>query len=100
VIILLKNQYSFIVVPDGNVLINPTGNPAMAVGGMGDILTGMIAAFLAQGYFASNAAILACYLHGRTGDELKEEGMNNIVPRYLVERLPFVISSHNTLLNP
>jgi NAD(P)H-hydrate epimerase len=100
VIILLKNQYSFIVVPDGNVLINPTGNPAMAVGGMGDILTGMIAAFLAQGYSASNAAIFACYLHGRAGDELKEEGMNSIVPRYLVEQLPFVISSHNTLLNP
>lgn len=100
VIILLKNQYSFIVLPDGNVLINPTGNPAMAVGGMGDILTGMIAAFLAQGYPAQNAAILACYLHGKAGDELKEEGMNSIPPRYLVKRLPFVVSSHNSLSNP
>ena len=94
VIILLKNQYSFIVLPDGNVLTNPTGNPAMAVGGMGDILTGMIAGFLAQGYSAPNAAILACYLHGKAGDELKEEGMNSIPPRYLVERLPFVINGY------
>ncbi len=90
-IILLKNQYSFIVLPDGNVLINPTGNPAMAIGGMGDVLTGMIAAFLAQGYAAKDAALLACYLHGKAGDELKEEGMNSIPPRYVVRRLLFVI---------
>ncbi len=92
VIILLKNQYSFIVLPDGNVLINPTGNPAMAVGGMGDVLTGMIAALLAQGYEPKDAVLLACYLHGKAGDELKAEGMNSIPPRYLVERLPGVIA--------
>ncbi|MGV3685936.1 MAG: NAD(P)H-hydrate dehydratase [Daejeonella sp.] len=91
IIILLKNQYSFIVLPDGNVLINPTGNPAMAVGGMGDVLTGMIAAFLAQGYAAKDAAILACYLHGKTGDGLKKEGMSSIPPRHVIQRLPFVI---------
>ena len=93
IIIILKNQYSFIVLPHGNVLINPTGNPAMAVGGMGDVLTGMIAAFLAQGYPAKDAAMLACYLHGKTGDELRDEGMNSIPARYLIERLPFLIAS-------
>src|SRR5690606_29775068 len=41
-IIVLKNRYTFIVLPDGNVVINPTGNPAMASGGMGDVLTGML----------------------------------------------------------
>ena len=91
IIILLKNQYSFIVLPDGNVLINPTGNPAMAVGGMGDVLTGMIAGFLAQGYPAKEAVMIACFVHGKTGDELKDKGMNSVLPRYLIETIPFII---------
>ncbi|MHB1177529.1 MAG: NAD(P)H-hydrate dehydratase [Daejeonella sp.] len=94
IIILLKNRYSFIVLPDGNVLINPTGNPAMATGGMGDILTGMIAGFLAQGYSAKESAILGCYLHGEAGDELRDEGMNSVPARYIVERLPYVIGRY------
>ena len=92
VIILLKNQYSFIVLPDGNVLINPTGNPAMAVGGMGDVLTGMITAFLAQGYTSKDAAIIACYLHGKAGNQFRDEGMNSVLPRELVKRLPLVLN--------
>lgn len=89
IIILLKNQYTFIVLPDGNILINPTGNPAMAVGGMGDVLTGMIAAFLAQAYTPEKAAMLSVYLHGRAGDEL--EGMNSVPPRYVTRIIPGVI---------
>ena len=97
IIILLKNKYSFIILPNGKVLINPTGNPAMAVGGMGDVLTGMIASFLAQGYKAEDAAILGCYLHGKTGDVLKEEkGMNSIPPRYIIEKLPEIILKSNS----
>ncbi len=93
IIILLKNQYSFIVLPGGKVLINPTGNAAMAIGGMGDVLTGMIAAFLAQGYPSEEAAIIACYIHGKAGDELRDGGMNSVLPRYLIEKLPKVIAS-------
>lgn len=89
IIILLKNQYTFIVLPNGNVLINPTGNPAMAVGGMGDVLTGMIASFLAQGYGPETAAMLSVYLHGRAGDELME--MNSVPPRYLTRMIPGII---------
>lgn len=93
-IIVLKNQYTFIIRPDGNVLINPTGNPAMATGGMGDVLTGMIAAFLAQGYKAEDSALAACYLHGKAGDLLKEKGgMHCIPPRYLIRKLPEVIGA-------
>ena len=93
-IIVLKNQYSFVILPDGDVLINPTGNPAMAVGGMGDVLTGMIVAFLAQGYRSEEAAILACYIHGETGDVLnKKSRMNCIPPRYLINELPKTINS-------
>lgn len=71
-VIILKNQYTFIVGQDGNVKINSTGNPAMAQGGMGDVLTGLVASFLAQGFTAGQAACIACYLHGRAGDDLAE----------------------------
>lgn len=92
IIIVLKNQYTFIVEEDGAVYINPTGNAAMATGGMGDVLTGMIAAFIAQGYRSVHAAILACYIHGKAGDILKTKGgMFSIPPRYLIKKLPQVI---------
>jgi hydroxyethylthiazole kinase-like uncharacterized protein yjeF len=73
IVIVLKNQYTFICLPTGKVLINPTGNPAMAQGGMGDILTGIIAGFVAQKYSATDAALLACYIHGKAGDHLAQE---------------------------
>jgi hydroxyethylthiazole kinase-like uncharacterized protein yjeF len=73
IVIVLKNQYTFICLPTGKILINPTGNPAMAQGGMGDILTGIIAGFVAQKYSAADAAILACYIHGKAGDHLAHE---------------------------
>jgi len=89
--IVLKNQYTFIVLPDRRVLINPTGNPAMASGGMGDVLTGIIVSFLAQGYNAEEACVLACYLHGKAGDLLAASG-NAIIPAsQLIAKLPFVI---------
>lgn len=65
--IVLKNRYSFIVSPDKQVLINPTGSPAMASGGMGDVLTGMITAFIAQGYESLQACTAAVYIHGLCG---------------------------------
>ncbi|KLT65170.1 bifunctional ADP-dependent NAD(P)H-hydrate dehydratase/NAD(P)H-hydrate epimerase [Pedobacter sp. BMA] len=73
IVIVLKNQYTFICAPDGSIFINPTGNPAMAQGGMGDVLTGVIAAFVAQNYTSVEAAILACYVHGKSGDVLASE---------------------------
>lgn len=69
-VIVLKNQYTFVVDQTGGVTINPTGNPAMAQGGMGDVLTGLIASFSAQGYTANESASISCYLHGKAGDEL------------------------------
>ena len=70
VIIVLKNQYTFICVPSGEVYINPTGNPSMASGGMENVLTGIITALLAQNYTAEQSAILGVYLHGKAGDDL------------------------------
>ena len=54
--------------PNGNLWINSTGNPGMATGGMGDVLTGVIAGLMAQGIPSESAAALGVYLHGLSGD--------------------------------
>ena len=68
VIIILKGAFTSISLPNGKVYFNPTGNPGMATAGSGDVLTGMILAFLAQGYKPEKAAIMGVYLHGYAGD--------------------------------
>ncbi|MDQ1329942.1 MAG: ADP-dependent NAD(P)H-hydrate dehydratase / NAD(P)H-hydrate epimerase [Thermodesulfobacteriota bacterium] len=70
--LILKGAGTVIAHPDGRVFINPTGNPGMASGGMGDILTGIIAGLVAQGYPVEEAARIGVYLHGRAGDDLEE----------------------------
>ncbi len=67
-ILVLKGAYTSVALPDGNIFFNSTGNPGMATGGCGDILTGMITALLAQGYDPASAAITGVYLHGVAGD--------------------------------
>ena len=66
--VVLKGHRTIIATPDEKVFINPTGNPGMATGGTGDVLTGMIAAWLAQLLDAEAACKLAVYLHGIAGD--------------------------------
>lgn len=66
--VVLKGHRSLVAAPDGSVSINLTGNPGMATGGSGDVLTGMIAAWLGQLLDAEAAACLAVYLHGLGGD--------------------------------
>ncbi len=68
VYILLKGAHSCIACPDGNCYFNSTGNPGMATGGSGDVLTGMLTGLLAQGYSAFETVILGTYLHGLAGD--------------------------------
>jgi NAD(P)H-hydrate epimerase len=68
VFVVLKGHRTLIATPDGKVFINPTGNPGMATGGTGDVLTGMIAAWLAQLLDAEAACKLAVYVHGMAGD--------------------------------
>jgi NAD(P)H-hydrate epimerase len=66
--VVLKGHRTIIATPDGHVFINPTGNPGMATGGTGDLLTGMVAAWLAQLLDAEAACRLAVFLHGFAGD--------------------------------
>jgi NAD(P)H-hydrate epimerase len=68
VYVVLKGHRTLIATPDGAVFINPTGNPGMASGGTGDVLSGMLAAWLAQLLDAEAACKLAVYLHGMAGD--------------------------------
>ena len=68
VYLILKGAHSTIATPNGEVFFNSTGNAAMAKGGSGDVLTGMLAALLAQGYSSLNSCLLGVYLHGLCGD--------------------------------
>ncbi|WP_207535459.1 NAD(P)H-hydrate dehydratase [Desertivirga arenae] len=68
--IILKNRYTIIITPAGQCIFNPTGTPAMGSGGMGDVLTGIIASFLAQGYASESAALLGVFLHGKAGEDV------------------------------
>ncbi len=86
-IIILKNQYTFVCLPNEEIHINQTGNPGMASGGMGDVLTGMIIGFLAQGYSSADAAKLAVYAHGKAGDELARKRFT-VSALQVAEQLP------------
>lgn len=70
---VLKGAGSLCATRDGRLFVNTTGNPGMSSAGMGDVLTGMIAAFIAQGLTADNAMLLAVHLHGAAGDALAQQ---------------------------
>ena len=91
-IVVLKGHQTLIADPEGHVNVNPTGNPGMASGGMGDVLGGMIAALLARGVDPFDAACAAVYIHGFAGDLLKEEmGDTGMAAMDLAERIPMAI---------
>lgn len=73
ILILLKGHYTALVRPDGKVYFNSTGTPAMATAGSGDVLTGVLAGFMAQGYKPEVAALIAAYVHGLAGQMAEEE---------------------------
>ena len=88
-VVILKGAHSSIATPDGNIYFNSTGNPGMATGGSGDVLTGILTGLLAQGYSAKDAAIVGVYLHGLAGDMAAlEKSQNSLVASDLIDFLP------------
>jgi len=90
IIVVLKGNRTLIAHPDGTVWVNPTGNPGMATGGTGDILTGMTAGLLAQHPKQPfEAVIAAVYLHGLAGDVAREDkGEQSLIATDLLDGLP------------
>lgn len=88
IIIVLKGAYTAICSPDGDVFFNSTGNPGMATGGMGDVLTGIIAGLLAQHYTPLESVQLGVFIHGFSADlALENQSEESLLPRDVIENL-------------
>ena len=90
VTVLLKGAPTVTATLDGQSYINPTGNPGLAKAGSGDVLTGIVAALLAQGLSAGNSAVLGAYLHGLAADIAVTEGTSarSLIASDVMESLP------------
>jgi len=92
-VVVLKGQGTAIAA-GGRTVVNPTGNPGMATGGSGDVLTGIIAAFIGQGMQPVDAAVLGVYVHGLAGDLARDAvGEVSLIASDLIDHLPAAIRS-------
>ncbi len=88
-VVVVKGAFTTVATPEGKIFFNPTGNPGMATGGTGDVLTGILTGLYAQGYSAQDTAILGVYLHGLAGDlAIVETGMDSMIASDIVDFLP------------
>jgi NAD(P)H-hydrate repair Nnr-like enzyme with NAD(P)H-hydrate dehydratase domain len=93
-VVVLKGHRTLVVGPDGRVAVNSTGNPGMATGGSGDVLTGLLGAFLSRGLNGWDAARLAVFVHGDAGDRAARDlGEDALIASDLVERLPETLTA-------
>jgi NAD(P)H-hydrate epimerase len=91
-VLVLKGHRSIIAAPDGRVAINSTGNPAMASGGTGDTLTGIIAGLLAQGFDHFKAACLGVHVHGAACDRVFEDvSTRGLLATDMLDEVPAVL---------
>jgi NAD(P)H-hydrate epimerase len=91
-VVVLKGHQTLVGEPDGRTWVNPTGNPGMASGGMGDVLSGVLGALLARGIDPVEASCAAVYLHGLAGDLLAESfGDIGLAAADLADRIPAAI---------
>lgn len=98
-VVILKGSVTIIASPDGRAFLNPTGNPGLGTGGTGDVLTGSILAWLAQGVAPLEAACLGVYLHGKAADVLAGEyGWSGFTASEVADTLPKV--RHELELKP
>lgn len=92
VTLVLKGHHTVVASPHKKIYINKTGNPGMASGGVGDVLTGIIASFVGQGLSSFDAARIGVYVHGLTGDlAAKEKGQLSLTATVLLNKLPIVL---------
>jgi ADP-dependent NAD(P)H-hydrate dehydratase / NAD(P)H-hydrate epimerase len=97
VILVLKGAQTLIALPDGRIFLCPAGNPGMATGGMGDVLTGMIAGLAAQKFSLENAAAAGVFIHGLCGDILADAvGGFGFLATDMVQTIPTAIHRHLT----
>jgi NAD(P)H-hydrate epimerase len=97
VILVLKGAQTLIALPDGRMFLCPAGNPGMATGGMGDVLTGMIAGLAAQGFSLENAALAGVFIHGLCGDLLADTfGGFGFLAKDMIRTIPEIIHRHLT----
>ncbi|MFA5097873.1 MAG: NAD(P)H-hydrate dehydratase [Candidatus Margulisiibacteriota bacterium] len=93
-VVVLKGANTVIADPSGKHLVNRTGNPGLATAGTGDVLTGMICSFAAQGMEAFFAAACAVFVHGLCADTVAvNKGYRGIIASDIIDALPFVINS-------
>ena len=93
-VVALKGAHTVIATPDGTCRVSPFANPALASGGTGDVLTGMIAGLMAQGLSPEDAACCGVYLHGAAGEVVREElGDTGTLAGDLLPGLPRVIKT-------
>ena len=87
-IVVLKDAHTVITDAEGSIYINTSGNPGMATGGSGDVLTGIITGLAAQGYSPLQSALIGVYYHGNAGDKaINTKGMNALIASDLVDFL-------------
>lgn len=100
VVTVLKTHKTIVVSPDGRLFKNTTGNNSMAKAGSGDVLTGMVSGFLAQGMGIFEGAALAVYLHGLCGDIACENlTQYSVMAQDLIDCIPQVIKKYSNLTN-
>lgn len=88
--VVLKGAYSAVATPNGKIYFNSSGNPGMATGGSGDVLTGILTGLLSQGYTSTDTAIIGTHLHGLSGDIVaSEKSMESLIASDLVDFLPY-----------
>jgi NAD(P)H-hydrate epimerase len=93
VITVLKGAYTVIATPSGKCFINTTGCQGMATAGSGDMLSGMISAFLANGTDPVLAAVSAVCLHGAAGEKTASKlGVRGMIVSDMIDQLPFVLN--------
>lgn len=92
-VVVLKGAGTVIAGPEGPPLINPTGGPALAAGGSGDVLTGVVAAFLAQGLPARDAAGLGVFVHGLAADRVAGGAAAGLLAGELADALPQAVAA-------